>query len=105
MSYPLYHTLDKNLKKSDLSAVQKKALLEKLSNATNDEKSALIMLIAEHSKVADEVPIDPENFNLPYGVQQIGKDVHIDLENLPIPLRWILWKFMNLNSPAKVQKL
>ena len=98
MSYPLYHTLDKNLKKSDLNATQKKALLEKLSETNDDTKKALIMLIVEHSKIADDVQVDPENFILPYNVKQHGKDVHIDLENLPIPLRWILWKFMNLNS-------
>ena len=98
MSYPLYHTLDKNLKKSDLTAIQKKALLEKLVETNEDTKKALVMIIVEHSKVADDVQVDPENFILPYDIKQNGKDVHIDLENLPIPLRWILWKFMNLNS-------
>lgn len=100
MSYPLYHTLDKNLKKSDLSSSQKEELLKKLSDAsTSDEtKKAVIMLIVEHAKIADGVQVDMENFILPYSAEQRGKDVQIDLEKLPIPLRWILWKFMKLSS-------
>ena len=99
MSYPLYHTLDKNLKKSDLTATQKKDLLKKPSNIENDEtRKAVLMLIVEHSKIVDDVRISPENFILPYNISQNKKDIYIDLENLPIPLRWIIWKFMNLST-------
>lgn len=99
MSYSLYHTLNKNLKNTDLSASQKKVLLEKLSDPqilSEETKKAIIMLVIEHAKTADGMKIDSENFSLPYNVKQIGKDVHIDIENLPVALKWILWKFMNL---------
>jgi len=98
MSYSLYHTLNKNLKTTDLSASQKKALTGKLSNSemSLETKKAIIMLITEHAKTADGMHIDSENFSPPYNVKQLGKDVHIDLEELPVPLKWILWKFVNL---------
>lgn len=100
MSYPLYHTLNKKLKKSDLTAEQKKTLLKKLTDVEKEDTMvAIVMLIMEHSKEADDMQIDPEKFVLPYGVKQAGKDINIDLENLPIPLRWILWKFMNIKMP------
>jgi hypothetical protein len=98
MSYPLYHTLNKNLKTTDLSSAQKTKLLAKLSDLDLDKKRAIIMLIIEHAKVSDGVVVKPENFSLPYDVKQVDKDVCIDLENLPISLKWIIWKFIELPS-------
>lgn len=101
MSYPLYYTLNKNLKKTDLTEDQRDRLLTTFSGSLSDEETrkAVIMLIVEHAKAADNIPIDIENFTLPYDIEQRGKDVRIDLEKLPVPLKWVLWKFMKLPYP------
>lgn len=93
--YPLYHTLNKKLKKRDLSAEERKELIGGLSRLKEDEKNPVIMLIVEHSKIADGTVFDSANIVLPYGVEQKGKNVVISLDKLPIPLKWILWKFVN----------
>jgi hypothetical protein len=103
-TYPLYHTLNKNLKKGDLTAKQKKKLIDDLSSIENDQrlKKAIIMLIAEHARVTENQKFDSDisEKTLPFDIKQRTKDVHCDLDKFPVELKWILWKFMNLKSLA-----
>ncbi len=103
--YPLYETFSKSSSKTpdvtedaDLTPKEKTLLLDAISRSSSAEtKTAIIMLIMEHSKT-ENFEINLEDFKLPYGIQQKGKDVYIDLEKLPIPLKRILWKFINIKT-------
>lgn len=96
----LYYTLNSNLKKEDLKKSQKKELIEfikKINSKKTDEnyqiKKAVILLITEHySATGNE--FDLACIKLPYDLEQSEDSVKIDIDLLPIPLRWILYKFL-----------
>lgn len=102
-SYPLYHTLNKNIPAKDLSVTQKQNLKDKIGSCTDsDVKKAIVMLIAEHATVKQDLDVkllaQKKGGALPYKMTQTKDDVSFDIENLPIELRWILLKFLNVSQ-------
>ncbi len=101
-AYGLYQTLtstsfdDSKLSQKDLSTDQKKELLCKLSAINKAQTDAIFMLIIEHARINNEFIYDQTNMKLPYGLEQKSKIIVFDLKNLPISLRWILWRFSNV---------
>ena len=92
--YPLYYTLNQNMTNKEISNSKKKKLAEKLNQIEDyNEKKAIVMLIAEHAKVNDDLDIESEK--IPYGILQKSDDVVIDIDKLPNDLQQILWKFMS----------
>lgn len=105
LNYGLYQTfappdesgeVTSSLSKKDLSVAQKKELLQKLSTLTRDQTDAVFMLIVEHSRRYGNFEYNPTDIHLPYGLEQKAKTITFDLKKLPIPLRWILWRFSNV---------
>jgi len=96
-SYPLYHTLNINIPKTKFTKAQEQDLKEKLSKLEKNTRKAVIMLIAEHSRLT-EGPFDTADLIIPYEGVQDGDDTTFDLKNFPNELKWILWKFTNLGS-------
>lgn len=94
--YQLYYTLCANLSDDDLTAAQKKSLCKKIAAMDDDRKKAIILLITEHAIINDEYKPSKKT-KLPYGGQQFDTNFSIDIDALPIHLRWILWKFKDLN--------
>lgn len=109
MSYPLYYTLNKKLKKTDMTIAERKELATGLSALKDeDSKIAVIMLVAEHYKIENQN--DSKCFFqtqgtekggktspsvvLPYNMRQDGSNLIFDVEDFPPPLRWILHKFL-----------
>jgi hypothetical protein len=97
-SYSLYYTLNRDIPKKGMTKTQENKLKEKLDATDANSQRAIIMLMAEHSKVVDQVSFDVQDITLPYGSVQQDKDFVFDLENIPRELKWILWKFVNLSS-------
>jgi len=96
MSYPLYHTLNKNLKKNDMSKSETEKLKKKIATLDEDSKKAVILLIVEHARVVDNFEIDVEKPALPYGLKQRQENLEINMDKLPQDIKWILWKFAKL---------
>ena len=99
--YGLYQTFAaSDVPKNDLSMAEKKVLHEKFSTLVTDQAEAVFMLICEHARVNNDFDYDPQNVVLPYSLKQDEANVVIDLENLPMKLRWILWRFGNVITPS-----
>ena len=96
--YSLYHTLNKNISKAKFPKTQEKELRGKLSSLQHNSKKAVVMLIAEHSRVTEQRIFDGETVELPYNGLQDEDDTVFDLKDFPNELKWILWKFVNVGS-------
>lgn len=95
-NYGLYQTLNKNLPKQDLKAAQKSHIIERISNLTERESEAVVMLVCEHVRIHENFSYDPENIILPYESSFDKNTVTFDLKKMPIPLRWIIFKFLEI---------
>lgn len=93
MSYPLYHTLNKDLPTGKSPNVKKLINYTK-SELTEQKKTAILMLIAEHAKINDNYDFNIDK--LPYGMEQNNENVIIYIEKFPVELQWILWKFFQI---------
>lgn len=100
-NYPLYHTLTKVIPSTTMKKTQLSQLKTKLEELDDYSCKAVLMLIAEHSRVEDGQSFDTANITIPYKGNQVGKDVKFDLEYFPNKLKWVLWKFVNLNDTSK----
>jgi hypothetical protein len=91
--YPLYQTFACKNTKKDLTNVQKKKLCENISSLTQEQKTVLVRLIIEHSRLNNNNEKETLLVNIPY--KGITKDLNIEfsLENIPIELKLILFKF------------
>lgn len=96
--YPLYYTLNKNVKDTDLPVKQKNVLLKfvKMKTLTENQKKVIILLSSEHARFIDGHEFDPDYFELPYGIYEDSKGVHFDLDKMPNELKWILYKFSSM---------
>lgn len=97
-NYSLYYTLNRNIPKTRPTKAQENELKKKLGNLESESKKAVLRLIAEHSKVAEQQDFDGDDIEIPYSGVQNGNDVVFDLANFPNELKWILLKFVNLGS-------
>lgn len=96
-TYGLYQTFSQNTPEDDLSEKEKKELKDFLLNLELDQKKAVFFLIIEHAIINDNFSYDPKKqLELPYDLLQNEKNLEFNLENLPINLKWILWKFHNM---------
>ena len=95
-NYGLYQTLNKNIPKQDLKAAQKTHILEKIITLSPRETEAVVMLVCEHARIQEDFIYDPEDIALPYDGSFDKKTATFDLKKMPIPLRWIIWKFLEI---------
>ncbi len=95
-NYGLYQTLDYATSKKDISSAEKKTLKKRLSSLETHEKEAVILLICEHARIHDEYIFDGSLLELPYKCVSKKSEFHFSINKLPIKLRWILQKFMEV---------
>lgn len=96
--YPLYYTLNGNIPKTKPTKVQIKNLARDLAALDEDAKVAVVMLIAEHSKISNESVYEGEDIEIPYSGLQKEDGTEFDLNNFPNSLIWILIKFVGLRK-------
>jgi hypothetical protein len=94
MSYPLYSTLNVNIKKKDLTKTRKAELVKRVKKMTKLEYEAVLMLICEHARCVEGHVFGKRDIKLPYHGTTVNKNTVFDLEKLPNELKWILWQFV-----------
>jgi hypothetical protein len=96
-TYGLYQTFASHEEKEDLTIDEKLEVKESIKSMTIEQKKAVLFLIIEHAKIEDGYIYSSEDFSLPYGLVQYNlNNVHFELDSLPIPLKWVLFKFTKL---------
>lgn len=96
--YPLYHTLNKNLK-GRLGGSSTTTLSKKLSKLEDHDTLVIVlMLIIEHARICGDISIGSETLELPYGIRQRSKGTQIDIDKLPVELKEILCKFLKVGK-------
>jgi hypothetical protein len=93
LSYGLYQTLCSSEESPNMSFKKVKDLSQRLSNLSYDQIEAVCMLICEHARQNNDFVYDPENINLPYSIVAENNKIEFDVQNLPVELQYILWKF------------
>lgn len=111
LSYTLYYTLNKNidvknLSESDIDKMYN-SILTKINSISLKHREALLLLIIQHHlhEGGEEIKFKSiENLELPYGgkIDSTG-NVHFTLENLPVNLIVILYRFVNSEPDLSVQ--
>ena len=94
MKYGLYQTLA-NTSERKLGKIQRKKLLDSISEFTSDQYEAVFMLICEHARLNDGYNLDIKN--LPYKLKIEKDDVIVNIDNLPRRLQRILFNFSELS--------
>jgi len=99
--FPLYTTLKDNLATRDLTIIQKNELLRKIAALQSDEHELVYMLIKSYYIEHD----NGDALSIPYKAQ-LGKErIDFDLLDLPIGLRQLLFKFVNIHSKKKLEEV
>jgi hypothetical protein len=105
MSFPLYDSLTKSIPKKDLSIKQKKDFITDIKIFDQDGIE-LIYVLTRVYQLQNNNYLDNSNFNLPYGGKFIKDDIQFDLDDFPIPLKRILYKFVSKHKKKmKEEKL
>lgn len=92
MSFPLYDSLTKSIPKKDLSVKQKKDFITDIEIFDQDGIELIYALTRVYQLQNND---SNSNFNLPYGGKFIKDDIKFDLDDFPIPLKRILYKFVS----------
>ena len=94
--YSLYYTLNKKIPKKDFPKKKVSSLLEKLASLDDQQAKAVLLLIVEYAKVEDKFKINFKRIKVPYDGLKDRSSVTFDIENFPMKLKWILWKFCKI---------
>ena len=80
----------------DLKAAQKTHILEKIVTLSSRETEAVVMLVCEHARIHEDFVYDLEDVTLPYEGSYDKKTVTFDFKKMPISLRWIILRFLEI---------
>lgn len=92
--FPLYDSLSKDIKNKDLTSLQKKSFIQKISKIDKTGHELIYALIRMYQVENDDKNI---NFTLPYNATFVENDIHFDLEKFPNILKQILFKFLGIH--------
>lgn len=92
--FPLYDSLNTNIKNKDLTVIQKKDFIKKIDILDKNGHELIYALIRIYQMENDE---DNTSFILPYNGIYINKDMKFYIENLPNKLNHILYKFIKVH--------
>lgn len=93
-NFPFYDTMIKDTKNSDLTVKQKNDFLQKITLIDKNGYELIYALIRVYEINNEDLP---SSFKLPYSGKFVEKDIHFDLEKLPLKLRQVLYKFINVH--------
>lgn len=94
MQFPLYTSLSKNLPSKDLSAKEKKTLIDNISKLDFEAQEIIFVLIKSYYTDNEK----NQKFNIPYNGQIYNNRIDFDLEKFPIKLKHIIKKFLFLHE-------
>lgn len=89
--FPLYDSLSKDISNKDLSVIQKRTFIKNVLNIDKDGCELIYALIKTFQIENKEEDI---NYSLPYKGKYDNDDIVFDLDNFPIKLKQILFKFV-----------
>ena len=92
--FPLYDSLSKDIPDLDLSLPQKRVFIKRISKIDNNGHDLVYALIRMYQVENHE---KNTSFTLPYNGTFIDKDIKFELDNFPITLKHILFKFLGVH--------
>jgi hypothetical protein len=93
-TFPIYDTMIKDVKSKDLTAKEKKELIDKIEII--DESG--IELIYTLIKIYELQNEEGSSFRIPYSGKYVdGQNILFDLNEMPLKLRQLLYKFVNIH--------
>lgn len=92
--FPLYSSLSTNLPNKDLTGTQKADFVKKVDSMDQDGHNLIYALIKMF--YIDKEQNSP--FVLPYGGKTVKNDMIYDLDNIPVELRQLLYKFTKIHA-------
>lgn len=92
--FPLYDSLSKNIPNTDLTVAQKKMFVKKIEKIDKNGHELVYALVRMYQVENKEENI---NFALPYTGVYVDGDISFNLDNFPISLRHILFRFLNVH--------
>jgi hypothetical protein len=92
-SFPLYASLNKDLLKRDLTIVQKRNFMNNIDKLDANGHELMFALIKAHYLENES----NAQFDIPYSGKISGDKIEYDLEQIPIQLKHILYKFLFLH--------
>lgn len=92
--FPLYDNLSKNIPSKDLTNIQKKNFIKNHRKIDQEGCELVYGLIRMYQMENNE---GNTSFNLPYKGKYTDNDITFDLNNFPITLRHILYKFLSIH--------
>jgi hypothetical protein len=92
--FPLYDSLIKDLPKKDLTMTQKQVFIKRIAKIDKNGHDLVYALIRMYQVENNE---ENTSFTLPYNGTFIDNDINFDLDNLPVDLKQILFKFTGVH--------
>ena len=92
--FPLYDSLIKDLPKKDLTTTQKRVFIKRITKIDKNGHDLVYALIRMYQVENNE---ENTSFTLPYNGTFIDNDINFDLDNLPVDLKQILFKFTGVH--------
>ena len=104
-NFPLYDNMSKDIKNRDLTLKQKDEFMRKIKKIDDNGAELVYALIRVFENENSEET--PGSFKLPYcGKYTSKQDMKFDLDQLPLKLKQILYKFVTIHSKKmKEEKL
>lgn len=93
-NFPLYNSLLTDLPEKDLTSAQKRDFLKKIPTIDEEGHELTYALIKMHQIKSHDNSL---SHNLPYNGKNDGEGFNFDIENFPIDLRQILYKFIKMH--------
>jgi hypothetical protein len=89
-SFPLFDSLYNDTEDKDLSSSQKKIFMKKMEIIDMNGMELIYALICSFQESNNE----GNSFIVPYDGKYIGNDITFDLDQLPLKLKQIIYKFI-----------
>lgn len=104
-NFPLYDNLSKDIPKKDLTVRQKEEFIKKIENIDMTGRDLVFALIQFYRLEAG----DENMMNVPYNGVSVNNvkntvDLSWSLNDFPIKLRYILYKFIILHTNSMVEE-
>lgn len=92
--FPLYDSLSKDIPNVDITPIQKRSFIKKISKIDKNGNDLVYALIRMHQVENNEENI---SFILPYNGKFVDSDINFDLDKFPKYLKQILFKFLGVH--------
>lgn len=93
-NFPLYDTLSTDLSDKDLTVLQKKKFIARVSKLNTEASELIYALILTYYNVNTQ----GDNLTIPYKGKLHTSGLEFNLLNLPVKLRQLLFKFVTIHQ-------